>query len=65
MRSPCAKDCPDRKQGCHAKCEKYLEYYQHNREKNKKAQAEVIATNFTRDSVTKNVKLKQRERKRR
>ena len=26
LTQPCEKDCPDRKVGCHDKCEKYLEF---------------------------------------
>ena len=26
VKQPCTRECPDRKAGCHAKCEKWLEY---------------------------------------
>ena len=26
VKQPCTRECPDRKAGCHAKCEKWLKY---------------------------------------
>lgn len=33
--SPCDINCPNRSVGCHGKCEKYLAYWNEQREKNK------------------------------
>lgn len=31
VNSPCKKDCPDRKVGCHSKCPKYKEYAEYRK----------------------------------
>lgn len=32
-KSPCAKDCPDRNESCHGRCEKYLKFYEENKKR--------------------------------
>ena len=36
MKSPCAKDCPNRNETCHTTCEKYLKFYEENAERREK-----------------------------
>ena len=41
MTTPPCKDCPDRKIGCHAKCEKYIAFRRERDEYNRKHTVEV------------------------
>lgn len=36
MKNPCKKDCPDRSSTCHAECEKYLAFHEHNKREHAK-----------------------------
>ena len=36
MKNPCKKDCPGRSPTCHAECEAYLAFNEHNKKKNAK-----------------------------
>lgn len=51
MQAPC-KDCKDRIVGCHAKCEKYLQFKEENIEESKKIKsARAVYSKLTRDKV--------------
>lgn len=39
----CAKDCPDRAAGCHATCDKYLEFYRLSAEERSLQQQDQLA----------------------
>ena len=43
MKNPCQKNCNGRSPDCHATCEKYLAFYQHNREQNAQKEMEFLA----------------------
>ena len=52
MRAPC-KNCPERYVGCHAECEKYLEFYQSMRQLNAATQERKKADNALKDMTVK------------
>jgi hypothetical protein len=52
MTNPC-KDCEERQLGCHSDCEKYLAFYQQNREKNKKQLADAHANQYVVNAIQK------------
>ena len=52
MTNPC-KDCEERQLGCHSDCEKYLAFYQQNRQKNKKQLADARANQYVVNAILK------------
>lgn len=52
MTNPC-KDCEERQLGCHSDCEKYLAFYQQNRQKNKKQLADAHANQYVVTAIQK------------
>lgn len=61
MKVPC-QNCEERKAHCHASCEKYKEFFEHNRKHDGKREAERMIDNFANDSLTRNVRIKHRKR---
>lgn len=51
MKSPCKKDCPGRSPTCHAECEAYLAFHEHNREKYKKHMKETDILQYIKEQV--------------
>ena len=45
MTPPC-KDCTERKEGCHVTCEKYLTFYEKNKQKQKERSDERIVSEY-------------------
>ena len=52
MTNPC-KNCEERQLGCHSDCEKYLTFYQQNRQKNKKQLADAHANQYVVTAIQK------------
>ena len=59
--SPC-KDCPDRKTGCHSKCQKYIEYDSANKARRGKRMQALDSIYVTREAIYKAVKKKHARR---
>ena len=36
MKNPCTKNCKNRSADCHSTCDRYREFFQHNRKQNEK-----------------------------
>ena len=48
---PCAKDCPNRSAGCHARCEAYLSWRKALDEQNKAKEADTTYRCYCSDAV--------------
>ena len=53
MKSPCARDCPDRSPTCHGECQKYLDFYNQRREEVKQRIIKYKAVDYHADNVLK------------
>lgn len=51
MQSPCKKDCPDRSATCHAKCEAYLKFLEHNAKERERIHVSKKVNGYIRDAV--------------
>lgn len=48
--TPC-KDCENRHCGCHATCQRYMDFYRKNREKNDRNINQSVLNNYTVDAI--------------
>jgi hypothetical protein len=52
---PCKRDCPDRKQGCHAICKKYEDAKKENDKKKAEIRSRRVAEQIVTEYVTRRV----------
>lgn len=56
MKNPCKKDCPGRSSTCHAECEAYLAFHEHNKVKNHKNRLQSEVNDFINKEIIKSIK---------
>ena len=56
MKNPCVKDCPGRSPTCHAECEAYLAFHEHNKAKNHKQLQQSLVNDFINKEIIKSIK---------
>lgn len=62
VNQPCAKDCPDRKAGCHASCERWAAYEKERNEEYKKRLLETVVKAYRHDRKIKHDHLERHKR---
>jgi len=60
MKNPCSKNCERRSVTCHAECEEYLAFYNHNRRADKARVEYQQAGNFLKDYMLKQARKNNR-----
>ena len=60
MKNPCKKDCPGRSATCHAECDDYLAFNEHNMKRNLKRRQESEIFDYVNKEVAKSMRGKQR-----